>query len=196
MALHQFGTIRKKATTMNDIVDPVPGRSIVLIGLMGAGKTSVGKRLAARLDRPFVDSDHEIEAAAGQDIPSIFSTLGEEAFRDGERRVIGRLLTGPAKVIATGGGAWMNADTRAAIGEQAISVWLDAKLNTLYGRVADKPGRPLLDGQDARKVLEDLMAARYPVYQQADVRVLSTAGANHEKMVDRIIAALEQGMKP
>ncbi|WP_097929525.1 shikimate kinase [Monaibacterium marinum] len=181
---------------MNDIVDPVPGRSIVLIGLMGAGKTSVGKRLAARLDRPFVDSDHEIEAAAGQDIPSIFSTLGEEAFRDGERRVIGRLLTGPAKVIATGGGAWMNADTRAAIGEQAISVWLDAKLNTLYGRVADKPGRPLLDGQDARKVLEDLMAARYPVYQQADVRVLSTAGANHEKMVDRIIAALEQGMKP
>jgi len=177
---------------MSDVVDPVPGRSIVLIGLMGAGKTSVGKRLAARLGRPFVDSDHEIEAAAGQDIPSIFATLGEGAFRDGERRVIARLLTGTPKIIATGGGAWLNADTRAAIDQHAMSVWLDAKLNTLYGRVAGKPGRPLLDGQDVRKVLERLIEERYPIYEQADIRVLSASGANHETMVDRILRAIEQ----
>ena len=177
---------------MNEVVDPAPGRSIVLIGLMGAGKTSVGKRLAARLGRPFVDSDHEIEEAAGQDIPSIFATLGEGAFRDGERRGIARLLTGAPKVIATGGGAWMNAQTRAAIEKDALSVWLDAKLNTLHARVAGKPGRPLLDGQDAKQVLERLIAQRYPLYEQADVRVLSTAGANHETMVDRILRAIEQ----
>lgn len=172
--------------------DPVPDRSIVLIGLMGAGKTSVGKRLAARLGRPFVDSDHEIEAAAGQDIPSIFATLGEPAFRDGERRVIARLLTGEPKVIATGGGAWMNAETRAAVQADAVSVWLEASLGTLHGRVADKPGRPLLEGRDARAVLRQLIDERYPVYAEAQVRVLSAAGATHEAMVDRIIGALSR----
>lgn len=175
--------------------NPAAGRSIVLVGLMGAGKTSVGRRLAARLGRPFFDSDHEIETAARQDIPSIFATLGEPAFRDGERRVIARLLAGPPAVIATGGGAWMNAETRAAVASTAISVWLEASLGTLYGRVADKPGRPLLEGQDVRAVLSRLIEERYPVYALADLRVRSAAGANHETMVDRILKAIAEKEK-
>ncbi|WP_316013060.1 shikimate kinase [Roseobacter sp. HKCCA0434] len=173
--------------------DPVPGRSVVLIGLMGAGKTSVGKRLAARMGRNFVDSDAEIEAAAGQSIPDIFATLGEEAFRDGERRVIARLLSGPPMVIATGGGAWMNAQTREAIGKGAISVWLEAAVDTLVARVDGKPGRPLLEGRDTRAVLTDLAAARYPVYAKADRQVRSESGVGQETMVDRILAALSEG---
>ncbi|QPH53938.1 shikimate kinase [Pontivivens ytuae] len=172
--------------------DTAPARSIVLIGLMGAGKTSVGRRLAARLGLPFVDSDAEIEEAAGQSIPQIFETLGEPAFRDGERRVIARLLAGPPSVIATGGGAWMDAETRALVREGATSVWLKATVATLAGRVKDKPGRPLLHGKDVHAVLTQLAEQRYPVYAEADLTVQSRSGMAHDEMVRRILEGLEQ----
>ncbi len=171
--------------------DTAPARSIVLIGLMGAGKTSVGRRLAARLGVPFVDSDAEIEEAAGQSIPQIFETLGEPAFRSGERRVIARLLAGPPAVIATGGGAWMDAGTRAEVRAHATSVWLKASVATLAGRVKDKPGRPLLKGQDVHAVLKRLADQRYPVYAEADLTVQSGSGTAHDEMVRRIVVGLE-----
>ncbi|RED13242.1 shikimate kinase [Pontivivens insulae] len=170
-------------------------RPIVLIGLMGAGKTSVGRKLASALRVPFRDSDAEIVKAAGQSIPQIFATLGEPAFRDGERRVIARLLGEKPSIIATGGGAWMDAETRAAVAAQGTSIWIDATVETLWNRVRDKTGRPLLDEPDPRGVLEALAAARYPVYAQAELRVLSEAGQTHEAMVDRIIAALKSAGK-
>tara|TARA_R110000751_G_scaffold86559_4_gene172237 strand:+ start:93 stop:752 length:660 start_codon:yes stop_codon:yes gene_type:complete len=168
-------------------------RPVVLIGLMGAGKTSVGRRLAARLATPFVDSDEEVVRAARMTIPEIFAQYGEPEFRDGERRVISRLLERGPQVIATGGGAWMNDLTRAAIRERGASVcWLRAELDTLLGRVMKKGGatRPLLATGDPRKTLADLMAARYPVYAHADVTVDSHAGERHEAVVARILEAL------
>ncbi|WP_297970017.1 shikimate kinase, partial [uncultured Amaricoccus sp.] len=131
-------------------------RTLVLVGLMGAGKTSVGKRLAALLGVPFTDSDAEIVAAAGMSIPEIFASLGEPAFRDGERRVIARLLSDSPRVLATGGGAFIEPRTRAEIRAQATSVWLRADLDLLWDRVRDRPGRPLLAAPDPRAVLADL----------------------------------------
>ena len=166
-------------------------RPVVLVGLMGAGKTSVGKRLAAALRVPFVDSDDEIEAAAGMTIPEIFETLGEPAFREGERKVIARLLEGPARVIATGGGAFMNAETRAAIADAgAVSVWLRADLDTLVERVGRRHTRPLLEGGEPRAILAELMTRRHPVYAGADVVVDSRGQERHEAVVGRIRAAL------
>jgi shikimate kinase/3-dehydroquinate synthase len=157
--------------------DPCPlpahlvGRSIVLVGLMGAGKTSIGRRLAARLGLPFRDADSEIELAAGCSIPELFERFGEAEFRAGERRVIRRLLAGDPLVLATGGGAYMDAETRASIRHDAVSVWLRASLPTLTRRVAGRTNRPLLNGQDPGEVLARLMAARHPVYAEADVIV-------------------------
>ena len=164
-------------------------RTIVLVGLMGSGKSSIGRRLAAALDMPFVDADTEVETAAGQTIPEIFAELGEAAFRDGERRVIARLLDDPPHVLATGGGAFVNDETRALILNKAVSVWLKADLDVLVRRVARKNNRPLLAGRDAAQVLQELAQVRYPFYAQADVTV-ETGDTQHKAAVDAVIQAL------
>ena len=166
-------------------------RPLVLVGLMGAGKTSVGKRLASLLGVGFTDSDHEIVEAAGMSIPEIFATLGEPAFRDGERRVIARLLAERPGVLATGGGAFIEPRTRAEIKAHATSVWLKADLDLLWDRVRDRPGRPLLRTPNPRATLSDLLDRRYPVYAEADVTVDSRRGASHEAMARTIIAAVQ-----
>ena len=166
------------------------GRSVVLVGLMGAGKTSVGKLLAARIGLDFIDADTEIETAAGATIEEIFAHEGEAVFRSGERRVIARLLAGPPRVIATGGGAFMDTDTRAEIRAHGISIWLRATLDTLARRTARRGGRPLLAEGDPREILARLMDERYPVYGEADITV-DTGEEGADKVVERIIAALE-----
>ncbi|BBF91316.1 shikimate kinase [Blastochloris tepida] len=164
-------------------------RSLVLIGMMGAGKSTVGKRLAARLGLPFADADTEIEAAAGMTVAEIFERHGEASFRDGEAKVIRRLLEGEAKVIATGGGAYMRAETRAIIRERALTVWLKANFDVLMRRVRRRADRPLLKAPDPEGVMRRLIAERYPVYAEADITVLSR-DVPQEVMVEEIIAAL------
>jgi len=168
---------------------PRQRRPIVLVGLMGVGKSTVGRRLASRLHLPFVDADREIEQAAGLSIPDIFARFGEEGFRDGERRVIARLIDGRPKVIATGGGAFMNDDTRALILERATAIWLDADIDVLVDRVARRDDRPLLQGRDARAVLVELSAKRNPVYALAPIHVRSEP-LPHDATVDAIFKAL------
>lgn len=166
-----------------------PGKSVVLIGLMGAGKSSVGRRLAKVLEIPFVDADEEVERAAGCSIEDIFRLYGESAFRDGEERVIARLLESGSQVLATGGGAFMNPSTRARIRQSAVSVWLRADLDLLVRRTSRRGGRPLLAHGDPRATLQRLMTERYPVYAEADVTV-DTTDENIERMVDRILVSL------
>ena len=168
-----------------------PSRTVVMVGLMGAGKTSIGRRLAQRLGLPFVDSDQEIETAAGCTIETIFEMYGERAFRDCERRVIGRLLEEPVQVIATGGGAFMDPETRAAVKSRGLSVWLRADLELLLQRVARRANRPLLKRGDPREILAGLMEARYPVYAEADVTV-DTRNAAADVTVDAVLEALAQ----
>jgi shikimate kinase len=168
--------------------------SIVMIGLMGAGKTSVGKRLAAGLNMPFNDADHEIEKAAGKTINEIFAENGEPYFRDGERRVIARLLREGPKVLATGGGAFMNAETRANVAACGVSVWLRADIDTLMLRVSRRDNRPLLKSPNPRAVMEKLIADRYPVYAQADIIVDSREVA-HDIMVEEVMRALKASAK-
>jgi shikimate kinase len=167
----------------------VPCRTIVLVGLMGAGKSKIGRRLAARLNLPFFDSDHEIEMAAGESIEEIFANRGERVFRDGERRVIARLLAQPVHVLATGGGAFMDEMTRAVIERRGVSLWLRADLDVLVSRVSRRSDRPLLKVGDARTVLGELIEQRYPVYAEANVMIESGEGAP-ESTVARAIAAL------
>jgi shikimate kinase len=167
------------------------GRSVVLVGLMGAGKTSIGRRLAEILGLPFVDADQEIEAAAGKSIPDIFAEHGEAHFRDGEKRVIARLLDSGNQILATGGGAFMNAETRERIRQRGISVWLKADLALLMQRVLKRGGRPLLDNPDPEAVMRKLMEERYPVYATADITVEST-DAHHAAMVNEVLRALGQ----
>lgn len=164
-------------------------RSIVLIGLMGAGKTAVGRRLANRLDLPFIDADTEIEAAAGGTISEIFAEHGEAYFRQGERKVIGRLLDSGPQVLATGGGAFMAPETRASIKAHGISVWLRADLKVLLKRVGRRDNRPLLAAGDPGEVMKRLMEKRYPVYAEADVTVESR-DVPHDMMVGTVIDAL------
>ena len=164
-------------------------RPIVLIGLMGVGKTTVGRRLAQRLKLPFVDADAEIEAAAGMTVAEIFERFGEPHFRDGERRVIARLIDGAPKVIATGGGAFLNDETRALILDQATAIWLDAAPKVLAERVAKRDHRPLLRGKDPLKVLTELAEIRNPVYALAPIHVVSKV-APHEATVIEILKAL------
>lgn len=166
-------------------------RPIVLVGLMGAGKTSVGRRLAEKLGIPFVDADHEIERAAGKTIKDIFAEHGEPYFREGERRVIQRLIGSGAQVLATGGGAYMNDETRARIQEHGISVWLKASLPLLMKRVSKRQDRPLLQAEDPEGVMRGLMETRYPVYALADVTVESR-DVQHGQMVNDVIRALAQ----
>tara|TARA_R110002072_G_scaffold43827_2_gene123087 strand:- start:25 stop:564 length:540 start_codon:yes stop_codon:yes gene_type:complete len=164
-------------------------RSIVMVGLMGAGKSSIGRRLATRLNMPFVDADTEIEAAAGCTIAEFFERHGEAEFRDGERRVIARLLEDEPKVLATGGGAFMDAETRAAIADAGISVWLRADLDTLVRRTSRRTDRPLLNTGDPTNTLESLMETRHPVYAQADIVVESNDGPP-DATVERVVEAL------
>ncbi|MEZ0496982.1 shikimate kinase [Sphingomonas sp. IW22] len=164
-------------------------RPIVLVGLMGVGKSTVGRRLAARLALPFVDADHEIESAAGMTVADIFERFGESYFRDGERRVIARLIDGRPKVIATGGGAFINDETRALILEQAMAVWLDAEPRVLAERVRRRDTRPLLRGRDPLQVLTELAAVRNPYYALAPVHVTSY-DAPHEVTVNAILEAI------
>ena len=169
-------------------------RTIVLVGLMGVGKSTVGRRLAAALDMPFRDADHEVEAAAGRTIPEIFAEIGEVGFRDGERRVIARLLEDPPHVLATGGGAFVNEETRALIQANALSVWLKADLELLARRVGRKEGRPLLKNRDPMEVLREHAAARYPAYAQADITV-ETGDTPHAVAVDAVIAAIRHHLE-
>jgi shikimate kinase len=172
-----------------DRYEPLRRRTIALVGLMGVGKSSVGRRLASALTLPFRDTDSEVEAAAGRSISDIFAELGEPAFREGERRVIGRLLDQPAHVLATGGGAFVNDETRQLIKTKAVSVWLKADLDILARRVARKDNRPLLTGRDPMEVLKAQAAARYPAYAEADITV-ETGDAAHHVTVDQVIRAL------
>ncbi len=167
------------------------GKPIVLVGLMGAGKSTVGRRLAGRLKLPFVDADEEIEVAAGMTVAEIFDRFGEAYFRDGERRVIARLIDGRPKVIATGGGAFVNEVTRRLILADALAVWLDADVAVLADRVRRRDTRPLLRGRDAGAVLTELARVRNPLYALAPVRV-SSHKAPHEATVASILKAIGQ----
>ncbi len=164
-------------------------RTIVLVGLMGAGKTCIGQRLAERLGLPFVDADAEIEKAAGCSITDIFEHYGEPAFRDGERRVIARLLNDPVHVLATGGGAFMDAETRRRVRESGISVWLRADIELLMSRTTRRNDRPLLQSGKRRETLKRLMAERHPVYAEADI-VVDSAREPPDVTVDRMVESL------
>lgn len=166
------------------------GHAIVLVGLMGAGKSSVGRRLADRLGVAFVDADSEIEQAAGKTVAEIFADHGEPYFREGERKVISRLLEGGLQVLATGGGAFMNDETRANIRARGVSVWLRADLPLLMNRVQKRSTRPLLMTDDPEAVMQDLMAKRYPVYAEADITV-DSHDVPHAEMVERVLLALK-----
>jgi len=179
----------KTSELASRVIERIDNRSIVLIGLMGAGKTTVGRRLANRLKLPFVDADHEIEQAAGKTIPEIFEEHGEQYFRDGERRVIERLLQDGIKVIATGGGAYMNDDTRDAIARCGISIWLKADFDLLMKRVRRRSNRPLLQTEDPEAVMRNLIEQRYPVYEQADITVQSR-DVPHDQIVASCLQTL------
>nr|WP_321512623.1 shikimate kinase [uncultured Hyphomonas sp.] len=169
---------------------PYESRTIALVGLMGAGKSTVGRRLAEKLGRPFYDSDTEIEKAAGLSISDIFALHGEADFRRGEQQVLKRLLAMPPHVLATGGGAYLNEETRALMREHAITVWLNADLETLWKRVQKRDTRPLLQRNDAKSVLTNLLAEREPIYSQADLVVRSKDGP-HTNTVNAILKALK-----
>jgi shikimate kinase len=164
-------------------------RSVVLVGMMGAGKSTVGRRLAARLRLPFLDADIEIEAAAGMTIPEIFAAHGEAYFRDGEARVIARLLDSGPTVLATGGGAFMREETRSRIRSQAVSIWLKADAGVIMRRVKRRADRPLLQTADPAATVGRLIEEREPVYQHADLTIWSR-DVPHEKIVDECIEAL------
>lgn len=178
---------------MSEAIVPEMDCSVVLVGLMGAGKSSVGRRLAKRLHLPFFDADQEIEKAAGCSIEEMFERHGEAAFRKGERQVIARLLDGGVQVLATGGGAFMDPETRTAIAKKGISVWLNAELDILLERVLRRDNRPLLKKGDPEQILRRLIAERAPIYAQADLTVTSGKGP-HEDVVDEIVAALRRRM--
>lgn len=181
---------RKNDQLANAVHARLAGRSIVLVGLMGAGKTTVGRRLANRLGLPFADADQEIEQAAGKTIPEIFEEHGEQYFRDGERRVIDRLLKEEPRVLATGGGAYMSAETRAAIAQNGISLWLRADVGLLMKRVRRRSNRPLLKTADPEATMRKLVDERYPVYAQADLAV-DSKDVPHDQIVEACLAALD-----
>ena len=180
---------RQRARAEAPAADFMPNRTIVLVGLMGAGKTNIGRRLAARLNLPFFDSDNEIEAAAGETIEEIFRNRGEAIFRDGERRVIARLLGQPPHVLATGGGAFMDLVTRDEISRRGVSVWLRADLETLVARVSRRSNRPLLKQGNPRAVLDELIERRHPIYAEADITI-DSGDSPADVTANRTIAAL------
>jgi shikimate kinase len=171
------------------------GRPLVLVGMMGAGKTTVGRRLANRLGRRFIDSDEEVEKAAGMSIEDIFKLHGESDFRAGEVKVIARLLKESAVVLGTGGGAFINPDTRALVKASAVSVWIKADFDLLFARVSRRSNRPLLKTQNPRETLRSLMEARYPIYAEADVTVVSR-DVPQDQVATEVIEALIQKLAP
>ena len=181
------------SSTLNPDKNEAPWatRTVALVGLMGAGKSTVGRRLAEALGRPFYDSDDEIEKAAGLSVADIFTIHGEEEFRRGEHRVLQRLLEGPPHVLATGGGAYLNPATRELMRKHAVTVWLNADLETLWKRVSKRSHRPLLRTENPKGVLSDLFDARKPIYEMADLTVPSVDGP-HSRTVRAIIEALEK----
>jgi shikimate kinase len=180
----------------SEIVAALGARAIVLVGMMGAGKSTIGRRLAARLHLPFRDADIEIEAAhAGMTIPEIFATHGEPYFRDGEARVIARLLSGGASVLATGGGAFQREETRRRVHDGAVSIWLDADADIILRRVKRRTDRPLLQTADPAATIEKLITERSPNYRLADITIASRE-VPHEKIVDECVAALHGRLRP
>lgn len=177
------------------VVAALGRRSVVLVGMMGVGKSTVGRRLAARLRLPFVDADTEIETAARMTIPEIFEVHGEAHFRDGEARVIARLLDGGPLVLATGGGAYLRESTRARISASAISLWLKADLDVIMRRVRRRSDRPLLQTADPEATVTRLIGERHPVYQLADL-VIDSREVPHEKIVEECIEALYGHLLP
>lgn len=169
-------------------------KSLVLIGLMGAGKSSIGRRLAERLEMPFKDADSEIEAAAGCTVAEFFEAYGEAEFRDGERRVIQRLLEGDQIVLATGGGAFMNEETRGTIRDKAITIWMKADLDVLVRRTSRRKTRPLLLSGNPEDILRRLMTERHPVYEKADV-IIESRDVLHDVAVDAVVEGLETYLK-
>ena len=180
---------RSLSKEIEDIREKLGNRPIVLVGLMGAGKSSIGRRLAEKLEIPFVDADHEIEVAADKTIPEIFTDHGEAYFREGERRVISRLIENGAQVLSTGGGAFINEETRHSIHAHGISVWLKADLPLLMKRVMKRADRPLLQTEDPEAVMQKLMDQRYPIYAKANVTVESK-DLQHTQMVNEVIKVL------
>jgi len=189
MADHVAQEIEPVPVADGAIVAMLKERSLVLVGMMGAGKSSIGRRLAGRLGLDFVDADTEIEKAAGMSIPDIFATRGEPEFRAGEARVIARLLDTPRQVLATGGGAYLNADTRGAIAAKGVSIWLRAEFDVLMRRIKRRHDRPLLHTDDPGATLRALIEQRYPTYAHADLTVQSRE-VPHDKIVDEIVIAL------
>jgi shikimate kinase len=189
---------RPREATMNEMSETgevrvarlLAGRTIVMVGMMGAGKSSIGRRLAARLGLPFIDADAEIEQAANATISEIFETHGEAYFRDGERRVIQRLLDGTPKVLATGGGAFISPETRAAIRAAGVSIWLKADRDLILQRVKRRSNRPLLKTAEPEAVVDRLLAERNPIYAEADIHIQSRDVA-HDVVIDDILAALD-----
>jgi shikimate kinase len=176
------------------LLERLGGRSVVFVGLMGAGKTAIGRKVASALSLPFIDSDHEIESVSRMTIPELFEHYGEAEFRALEQRVILRVLEGGPQVLSTGGGAFMNADTRAAIAARGVSVWLKADLDLLMERVSKKQNRPLLKNDDPRGALERLMNERYPVYAEATVTV-PTRDDRKEVIAAEVMTALGQHLE-
>jgi len=183
-----------EAHALNAIKSLLDQKSIVMVGLMGCGKSAVGRRLAAKLGLPFVDADEEIEKAAGKSIEDIFAEHGEAYFRDGERKVLARLLRSGPQVLATGGGAFMNAATREAIAQGGVSVWLKAELPLLIRRVGKRNNRPLLKTGNPETVMQKLMDDRYPIYAQADITVESR-DVPHELIVAEILELLARTLQ-
>ncbi|WP_417307707.1 shikimate kinase [Devosia sp.] len=179
-----------RETVRDELLRRLAGRSIVLVGMMGAGKTTVGRRLANRLGRRFIDSDEEVEKAAGMSIEDIFKAHGEADFRAGEAKVIARLLREDAVVLGTGGGAFMNPETRALVKEAAVSVWIKADFELLFARVSRRSNRPLLKTANPRETLKTLIDARYPTYAEADVTVVSRDVPQEQVATDVINALL------
>jgi shikimate kinase len=174
-----------------EILSALGSRKIVLVGMMGAGQSTIGRRLAARLRLPFVDADSEIEAAAGMSIPEIFEIHGEPHFRDGEARVIARLLEGGPAVLATGGGSFMREETRRRVHDKAVSIWLKADADIIMRRVKRRADRPLLQTPDPAATVGRLIAEREPIYQDADITV-SSRDVPHDKIVEECIDALHR----
>jgi len=166
-------------------------RTVALVGLMGAGKSAIGKRLAVRLGLPFVDADSEIERAAGCSIAEFFERHGEAAFRAGERRVIARLLDNPTHILSTGGGAYIDPETRALMRSKALTVWLRAELDVLFDRVKKRNHRPLLQQGDSREILAGLMTKRHPIYAEADI-VVDSSAQPVDRTTDEVIAAVRR----
>jgi shikimate kinase len=171
------------------IRDGLAGKSIVLVGMPGSGKSAIGRRLAPRLELPFIDADEEIERAAGKTIKDIFAEHGEPYFREGERKVIARLLASGQQILATGGGALTSQETRDNIRRFGLSVWVKAELPVLLRRVSKRSNRPLLEGRNAETVMRELMEARNPLYEKADI-VVESRDVPHDVIVEEIVAAL------